>query len=141
AIDFVGQQDVGEHRSLANPEGPRLKVVDRGADDVGRHEVGRELHPAVLQRKETGNGFGEQGFAHSRHSFEEDVALRDQGQGAEANRLVLTDDRLRRLGTKTRVKVGSLHADSFWFSTIDNGWARSCSRRAMSSTAPSEVTA
>ncbi len=49
------------------------------------------------------------------------MALRDQGQGAKADGVVLTDDRLRRLGAKTCVKVGSLHADSFWFSTVDNG--------------------
>jgi hypothetical protein len=45
-VDLVGQQQVGEHRPRAEVEGAAALVKDRGAGDVGGHEVGRELDAA-----------------------------------------------------------------------------------------------
>ena len=47
------------------------------------------------------------------------MALRDQGNRAEAHRLVLADHRFRCFRAKTRVKIGGFHADSFMLD--DNG--------------------
>ena len=79
------------------------------------------MHATVLEREQACDGLGQQRLANPGHPLEQDVALREQGEHAKADRLILPDDRLRRLGTKARVKIGSLHADSFWFSTIDIG--------------------
>ncbi len=43
AVDLVGEQELGEDRSLGQAEGARLEVEDIGAEDVARHQVGREL--------------------------------------------------------------------------------------------------
>src|SRR6202022_651272 len=132
AIDLVGQQDVGEDRALADAERARLQVVDRRSDDVRRHQVGRELDPTVVQREQASDRLGQQRLAYAGDTLEQDVALRDQGNGAEAHRLVLADDRLGCFRAKTRVKIGGFHADSF----ID-GYARSCNRRAILRTSTS----
>jgi hypothetical protein len=43
AVDLVGEQQVGEHRAERGGEVAGLLVVDARADQVGRHQVGREL--------------------------------------------------------------------------------------------------
>ena len=48
AIDFVGEQDVGEDRALLDAEDGGLRVVDARAEDVGRHHVRGELNPLEL---------------------------------------------------------------------------------------------
>ena len=50
AVDLVGEDDVGEQRPLEEPQLPRARgpvlLEHVGADDVGRHQVGRELDAA-----------------------------------------------------------------------------------------------
>ena len=43
AVDLVGEQQVGEHRPERRVELAGLLVVDARADEVRRHEIGREL--------------------------------------------------------------------------------------------------
>jgi hypothetical protein len=50
AVDLVGQQQVGEHRAQRGGELAGLLVVDPGAHQVRRHEVGRELDALELPR-------------------------------------------------------------------------------------------
>ena len=45
AVDLVGEHEVGHDRAELGVEVLRARPVDAGADDVGRHEVGRELQP------------------------------------------------------------------------------------------------
>ncbi len=64
-VDFVGQHDVGEHGAVdevkfATAVGRILKNV--GAGDVHRHEVGRELDAAKMQRHGFGHLADEQSF-------------------------------------------------------------------------------
>jgi hypothetical protein len=42
-VDLVRQEQVGEDRPRTELEAGRAGIEDRGAGDVGRHEVGREL--------------------------------------------------------------------------------------------------
>ena len=44
AIDFVGKQHMGEHRTFVKAEGLGLRVEDGDADDVAGQQVGSELH-------------------------------------------------------------------------------------------------
>ena len=46
AVDLVGEQEVAEHRAELGLERPLVGPVDARADEVGGHEVGRELHAA-----------------------------------------------------------------------------------------------
>ena len=53
AVDFVGENDVGEDRPLDELElAPALGgfLQNVGAGDVGRHQVGRELDAAEVER-------------------------------------------------------------------------------------------
>ena len=106
AIDLIGEQDVGEDRPLTERKRARGQVVHRGAQDVGRHEVRGELDTAVLQRQRPRDGLREQRLASSRHALEQHVALGDQRDRAQADRIVLADDRLGELLSKTRVELG-----------------------------------
>jgi hypothetical protein len=49
AVDLVGEQQVGEHRPLPEAEGPAVLAEIELAGHVGRHQVGRELHPLELE--------------------------------------------------------------------------------------------
>ena len=45
AVDFVGQDEVGEDRAFARGEAAGLRIVNLRADDVGGQHVRRELQP------------------------------------------------------------------------------------------------
>jgi hypothetical protein len=78
-VDLVGQQDVGEDRAFLEEEAPFFRVVDRGAQDVGRQQVGRELDPLEVGGARAGQGLGQGGLADTRHVFHEHVATANQG--------------------------------------------------------------
>ena len=77
AIDFVSQQEIGEDR-------PRMKfhrapsislfLQDMRAEDVARHQVGRELYALGVEVEQLAEGFDERGFAYAGQPFEQDVA-------------------------------------------------------------------
>ena len=72
AIDFVGEDDVGEDRTAdeSNLPLPRRHVFfdDLGAENVGRHEVGRELDAAELQINGIGDRLDEQRLGETGHA-------------------------------------------------------------------------
>jgi hypothetical protein len=77
AVDLVGEHDVGENRPLAKTERPPARagvLVDhRGAQDVGGHQVGRELHAREVQAERPGQRAHEQRLAEARHALEQGV--------------------------------------------------------------------
>ena len=56
AVDLVGEQEVGEHRSLAERQLAAIAVDHHRAGDVARHQVGRELHATRLHRERARRG-------------------------------------------------------------------------------------
>ena len=66
AVDFVGQQDVGEDRAADEakvaPAALLMLIDDFGAGDVGRHQVGRELNAIELQVDRPRDGLDHQRF-------------------------------------------------------------------------------
>jgi hypothetical protein len=48
AVDLVGEQEVAEDRAELDVEAPGVRTVDARADEVGGHEVGRELDAAEV---------------------------------------------------------------------------------------------
>ena len=89
AVDLVGEQDVGEHRALLDPERRGLGVVDARAEDVGRQQVRRELDALELRRDRLRQRRRGQRLGDAGHAFEQQVAAADARArvgGRERNR-------------------------------------------------------
>jgi hypothetical protein len=104
AVDLVDEHDVVEDRSRSEVPQSGRRTVDRGAGDVGRQEVGRALHPSEAAADCRGHRLGEQRLAGSRHSFDEQVAARQQRDQREA-------DRFRGAAHRARHRVEQLRCD------------------------------
>ena len=98
AVDFVGQQELREHRARAEAELLRLHVEDRRAGDVRGHQVGRELNAAELAAQHAAQRAHEQRLAQARHAFDQHVAAGEQGHQRAQHQLVLADVDLADLG-------------------------------------------
>ena len=95
AVDFVGQHDVGEHRAvdeleLAPAAGAVLQNI--GAGDVHRHQVGRELDAAELQRHRLGQLADQQRLGQAGHAHQQRVAAGEQADRQPLDHSVLPDD-------------------------------------------------
>ena len=73
---------------------PRLLVVDPGADEVGRHQVGRELDALELPADRLGQRLDGHRLGQAGHALDEDVAAREQGDDQPLQQCVLADDEL-----------------------------------------------
>ena len=79
---------------------------DVGADQVGRHQVGRELDALELQVQGVGQRPHQQRLAQAGHAFEQHVAAGDQGGQRALDDLLLADDHLADLVAQ-RLEVGA----------------------------------
>ena len=71
---------------------------DVGADDVGRHQVGRELDPVEVERQRVGQGPDQERLAQPRHAFQQRMAADEQAGQDAVDDLVVADDHLGDLG-------------------------------------------
>ena len=94
AVDLVREQQVGEHGPEGRGEVTRALVVDARADEVGRHEVGRELDAVELPADDLGDGADRQRLRQAGHAFDEDVAAGEQGDDDALQQRFLADDDL-----------------------------------------------
>ena len=62
AVDFVGQNDVGEDGTALDGERVVRRVVDRGAGKVGGKQIRGELESGEAAADGLGQGFHRQGF-------------------------------------------------------------------------------
>ena len=85
---------MGENGALAHREGLLLLVVDHGADDVGRQQVGRELDAAEVHVHCPAQGLDGEGFGQSRDALEEDVAIGEEAGQEGVDHALLSDDDL-----------------------------------------------
>ncbi len=84
AVDFVGHQQLAEHRPLDEPE--RAAAVfaffeNFGPDDVARHQVGRELDAFRVHAEHGSERIHKAGLGQTRHADQQPVAAgqeRDQ---------------------------------------------------------------
>ena len=98
AVDLVGQQQVGEHRSLAEAEPARLLVEDDLADHVRRHEVGGELHPLELEVERGGERLDQQRLGRRPGTPSSSTWPRSNERGDQSRqRALLADDDLAHL--------------------------------------------
>ncbi len=122
AVDLVGEQQVREHRPERRGEVAGLLVVDARADQVGRHEVGRELD--ALERAAHGarERLHRERLGETRHALDQQVALREDRHQHALEEVVLADDDLLHLvedalhqrGDVAAVRFPVIHAFPWW---------------------------
>ena len=78
AVDLVGQHEVGEDRAELDVEGVLAGLVDAGADDVGGHEVGRELQAGERAADRAGQRLDGERLRDAGHTLEQAVAAGEQ---------------------------------------------------------------
>ena len=93
AVDLVDEEDVREHGPLDEPEAGRLEQA--GARHVGRQQVGRALDAGHAQVERAGDGAREERLARARDVLEQHVAVGEERDDDEADRVLRTDDGLR----------------------------------------------
>ena len=93
AVDFVGEDDVGEERAGVELETVLAPVEDRHADDVRGQQVRRELDAAELAVNGLGQGARQRRFADAGHVLQQDVAARQQAHERELDGFALAHDR------------------------------------------------
>ncbi len=111
AIDFVGKDDVGEDRSVAEFELARLRIVDADAENVGGKQVGGELDALKTAVKRFGQGLGKGGFAGAGNVFDEEMATGKKGDERELDHVFLAINGAGDGALKLRddVRSGDLH--------------------------------
>ena len=127
-IDLVGQHDLGEERSALKLErsfsAGRVFRNDRGADDVRRHQVGRELNSCELKVHSLGQRADPIRFAESGNAFDQYVPSDQQRRQYTLDDLLVPDDRLADFlakGLKLAPKLFRRFLDRR-INLIDHGW-------------------
>ena len=102
AVDLVGQDDVREDRAADEADLPlarrRVFLDHFRAEDVGRHQVRRELDARELEVEHLRDGVDQQRLRESRHADDQTVAARQQRRQDQFDHVLLTDDQLVELG-------------------------------------------
>ena len=92
AVDLVGEQEVAEHRAELGVEPARVGPVDARADEVGGHEVGRELQALERAAEHVGDRLDGQGLGQAGHALEQHVAAGQQRHEHALEHRLLADD-------------------------------------------------
>ena len=92
AVDLVGEDEVGNHRAELDVELLLALAVDPGTDDVGGHQVGRELDAGECAADHPGECLDRERLGNAGHAFQQDVALGKQANQHPLDELVLADD-------------------------------------------------
>ncbi len=93
-VDLVGEQQVGEDRSERDLELAGRLVVDAGAEDVGGHQVGGELHPVEVPADRLGQRFHRERLGQAGHALDQDVPAGEQRHDHPFEQQVLAHDGL-----------------------------------------------
>ena len=112
-VDLVGQADLREDRAALELEEPlALGRLHHhvGAEDVGRHQVGRELDAGEVQVQRLGQGADQERLAQPRHAFQQAMAAGEQAGQHAVDDLVVADDHPADLFADRRVAVDELPA-------------------------------
>ena len=104
AVDFVGQDHVGEDRAGHEGELPFAAGVLQNlrAGDVGGHEVGRELDALELEMKDLRDGFHEQRLGQAGRAGDQAMPAGKQRDEQLLDHVLLADDDLGQLGLDAR---------------------------------------
>ena len=94
AVDFIGQNEIGEERSAPGGESAGLRIVDLGADQVGGEQVGRELEAGEFDAEAGRQRFDRESFGEAGDAFEEDVAVGEEPDDEPFDEILLAYDDL-----------------------------------------------
>ena len=83
---------IGPGWNSKNVPAVRLLLHDVRADDVGGHQVGRELDARELQVQDVGQRVHEARLADAGNAFEQHVAAGEQARDGQVDDLVVADD-------------------------------------------------
>ena len=97
AIDFVGQDQVMEQRSLAKFEGALLRAIDIGSGEVGRQQVGRELQSMEIALDTLGKHLDRTCLRKPGSTLDQQVAIAKQRNQHAIDQVRLTDDQAARV--------------------------------------------
>src|SRR4051794_26727273 len=92
AVDLVGEQEVAEHRAELGVEAAGVLAVDARADEVRRHEVGRELEPLERAAERVGERLHGQRLGEARDALEQHVAPGQERDEQPLEHRLLPDD-------------------------------------------------
>ena len=92
AVDFVGQQQVGEYRAQRGAEIAGALVVNARTHQVGRHQVGRELDALELALHGVGQRLDGQRFGQARYAFNQQMPLGQDSHHHPLQKPVLPHD-------------------------------------------------
>ena len=127
-IDFVGEDQVREDRAVLELEGAFARVGfhdEVRAEDVGGHEVGRELDTIERHVEHLAERADEERFAEAGHAFEQHVPAAEQcNEGAFDDGRVADND-FADLGLKRGVGVAEgldLGFGAHGFFIYNHGW-------------------
>mgnify|MGYP000504077994 CR=1 FL=1 len=115
AVEFVGEQQLGEHRPGVKAEIARVRLVDGHADDVGRQQVAGELDAAEAQAEGARQAVGEGGLAHARQVLDQQVAARQQAGQRQPYLPGLADDQALDLDDHnpvTHLRIGYVYTQA-----------------------------
>ncbi len=94
AVDFIRQQDVAENRSGQKFEGLRVGLENVRADQVGRHQVGRELDAPETHVQGRRQRAREERLGQARHALQDHVTAGQQRDERFLDQRFLADDDL-----------------------------------------------
>jgi hypothetical protein len=97
AVDFVRQHQVREDGTELGGELAPVLVVDDGADEIGRQEVGRELDEGKLGVDGVAEGADGERLGEAGHALDQQMALREHRHHHALQEMVLADDNLLHL--------------------------------------------
>ena len=96
AVDFIGEQHVGEDRPAHETEVAlaclAVLLQDVRAGDVRRHQVGRELNAIGVERQGAREVGDQCRLREARHTHQQAVPAGEERREQEVDDLVLTDD-------------------------------------------------
>src|SRR5207237_5519728 len=92
AIDFIGENDVGEYRPLLYRESSVRLVVDLSPDDIRWQQIGGELNAAERSVDRFSHGSNCESFCEAGNTFQQYVAPSEQANHQPLDHVILTDD-------------------------------------------------
>ena len=92
AVDLVGEHDVGEDRAELDVERFLRRAVDARADEVGGHEVGRELQAGERAAEDARDRLGGERLGQAGRAFEQAVAAGEPADEEPLDHAVLADE-------------------------------------------------
>ena len=91
-VDLVGKQEVAEDRSELRVELTVAHAVDTRSDEVGRNEIGSELHASKRPAQDSRSRLDRQRLGETRDALDQEVALCEQADEHSLEHFVLPGD-------------------------------------------------